>query len=405
MRKFIIVDGKKVYLQEEKDGEEGSVTPEDGVTPPATPADDEDADKEAAEAAKSISKMVRKELGIDDLKKTIEEARNVLNRPENSKLREIMHGKDIANKDQLTKEEKIIGFFHALVTRNETVVKALSETAADGGNLFPAEFLAELVRTLTEPGSMRSLVRVIPMRRNTMTYPTLTNRPKVYWTAENAAKTTTTANFGTGTLTAKKAAAIIYASDELVEDSTEFGVVQLIIDLFAEAIQAEENRVILRGNGTTEPQGISAAVTASTIASIASSGNLSGDNLLNLTYALPSMYRSGASYLVHPENIAELRKIKDTTGQYVWAPGLTAGQPNTILGYPVYEFYDMPSTAIYFGNWKLAYWLGDRQQMTVKVSNDTETAFTHDQTAIRVVFRIAGAVVLGAAAKALTSIP
>ena len=43
-------------------------------------------------------------------------------------------------------------------------------------------------------------------------------------------------------------------------------------------------------------------------------------------------------------------------------------------------------------------------KMTVKISNDTETAFTHDQTAIRVVARIAGNVVLGSAVKALISI-
>ena len=54
---------------------------------------------------------------------------------------------------------------------------------------------------------------------------------------------------------------------------------------------------------------------------------------------------------------------------------------------------------------KQAYWLGDRQKMTVKISNDTETAFTKDQTAIRVVSRIAGNVVNGFAVKKITNIP
>lgn len=417
-KKYIMVDGKKVYVQDEGNAPVGD------VTPPAEPADDTsgddtagdvpadvtppagDDDKDVDEAAKAIASKVRKQLGLDDLKDTIDKATNILNRPGNAKLKEILHGKDITNKDQLTAEEKIVGFFHALVTRNEPVVKALSEgVAADGGNLFPAEFLAELVKTLTEPPHARALVRVITMRRNTMTIPTLTNRPKVYWTAENAAKTTTTANFGQSTLTAYKAAAIIYSSDELIADSDLFDVVRLIIDLFAEAIGIEEDRVILRGNGTTQPTGISTAVTATTIAGVACSGNLDFDDLINLVYSLKTMYRPGASFLVHPNNVRELRKIKDSNNQYIWQPSQQAGQPDKVLGYPVNEFYDMPEDEIYFGNWKMAYWLGDRQQMTVKISNDTETAFTKDQTAIRVVFRIGGLVVLGEAAKALTSIP
>lgn len=409
-----MVDGKKVpvHVEKEVDGEgegEGSgAGAGDGAGDGAgSQADDGDegGDEQTQKSVKQLGKLLRKELGLDELMPAAKAAAALMNRPENAKLREILHGKDINQKDQLTKEEVITGFFHALVTRNEAAVKALSEgTAADGGNLFPAEFLSELVKSLTEPPYARSLVRVVTMRRNTMKFPTLTNRPKVYWTGENVAKTTTTANFGQSTLTAYKAAAIIYASDELIEDSNDIDVVRLIIDLFAEAIGIEENRVILAGNGTTQPMGIFTTASNS-IGTIACSGNLDFDDLTDLVYALKSMYRPGASFLVNPENVKELRKLKDSQGRYIWEPAATAGTPDRILGYPVYEFYDADVTKIAFGNWKLAYWLGDRKQMTVKVSNDTETAFTKDQTAIRVVFRIGGIVALPDAAKVLTSIP
>lgn len=182
-------------------------------------------------------------------------------------------------------------------------------------------------------------------------------------------------------------------------------VVRLIIDLFAEAIGEEEDRVILRGNGTTEPTGIETARNAGTIASVTCSGNLDFDDIIELEYALKAKYRKGSSFLVHPTNVKELRKIKDTNGRYIWEESRVTGQPATLLGYPVGEFYDVPESIIYFGNWKMAYWLGDRKGMTVKVTNDSETAFTKDQTGIRVVIRLAGNVVLGEAAKALTSIP
>jgi len=403
--KYIIVAGKKHYINDKQLGDDDNVVAPEEVAVEATA--DENISEEAQKAAKEMAKTLRAELGIDDLRAAQERTEKYMENAENSKLKTLLHGKDlVADKDSLTAEEKIVGFFHALVTGNDVAVKALSEgVAADGGNLFPTEFVNELVRPLNLPSRMRSLVRVITMRRNTLTAPSLTNRPKVYWTAENAAKTTTTANFAQVTLTARKVAAILYSSDELLEDSTDIDVVRLIIDLFAEAIAIEEDRVILRGNGTTEPTGIETARNAGTIASISATSNLSFDHLINLIYSLKPQYRNGSVFLVNPVNVAELRKLKDTQGRYMWQDPSTPEGYATIYGYRVAEFYDVPESTIYFGNWKMAYWLGDRKSMTVKITNDSETAFTKDQTGIRVVSRIGGNVVLGEAAKALIAIP
>lgn len=414
-KKYIVINGKKKFLDEleikdaDQDAGAGETTGTEGETPqtPAGEPSEQNLDAEAKRVAKTLAKEIGAVLGIEDMKAKMSEMDGFMAQSENSKLRELLHGKDlIKDKDSLTKEEKIVGFFHGLVNKDDTVLKALSEgVSADGGYLFPAEFLAELVRPLAVFPRMRSLVRVITMKRNTLNAASLVNRPKIYWTAENAAKTTTTANFGQPTLTARKAAAILYASDELIEDSTEFDVVQTIINLFSEAIGEEEDRVILRGNGTTEPTGISTAVTASTIASVTCSGNLDFDDIIELEYALKQKYRPGSTFLIHPTNMKELRKIKDNEGRYIFEPSRVTGTPATIMSYPVLESYDMPESAIYFGNWKLAYWLGDRKAMTVKISNDTTQAFTQDQTAIRVVIRLGGNVVLGEAAKALVTIP
>lgn len=390
-------DGVKHFIQEEKDGEgEGAAE--------GTGDDAAAADVEAKAIADKITNDIKKNLGLDKIEEVASMAKKLMETPVSAKLKEILHGKDVVrDKDQLTKEEKIVGFFHALVTRDEVALKALSEgVAADGGNLFPDEFSSEIVRALVgEATNVRNIVRVITMRRDVFIVPTNATRPKVYWTAENAAKTTTTATFGQATLTAKKAAAILYTSDELLEDSTEIDVVNLIIDLFAEAISIEENRVLLAGNGSTEPTGIVTATWGSTT----NVGNFSFDNMLELIYSLKARYRPGASILINPTNVKELRKLKDTTGQYLWQNPATLGAPATFSGYPIYEYYDIPEAKVYFGNWKLAYWMGDRKKMAVKISNDTETAFTKDQTAIRVVFRIAGNQVLADAGKVLVSIP
>lgn len=403
-KKFIVIDGVKHYIKEDPPVEGEKPEVEGGEE--ETPAENVDVEAEANKAAKILGASLRKELGIDELKAQMEQVQKFVDQPENAKLKEILHGKSMSDKSQLTGEEKIVGFFHALVTRNTVALKALSEgTPADGGYLFPDEFLAELVKPLAELPRARALVRVINMKRDVLNAASLLTKPKLYWTAENATKTTTTATFGQPTLTARKAAAIIYASDELIADSTEIDVVRTIIDLFSEAVGEEEDRVILRGNGTTEPTGIVTARAAATIGSQAVAGNLSFDDIINLIYGLKTKYRKGASFLVHPNNVRELRKLKDSNNRYLYQdPATPEGYP-TLYGYPVYEFYDMPESEIEFGNWKLCYWLGDRQKMTVKISQDTTQAFTKDETAIRVVIRLAGNVVLGEAAYAITSIP
>jgi HK97 family phage major capsid protein len=400
--KLVKINGKS-YLKDGENLEE--VVSQEPISEGTTveveePASEANLDSAAEKAADAI--MAKLPLG--ELSEAI---RKLSETNITSKAQEIV-GKELTKEDvaKMAPREKIAKFFKAVITRDNVSAKALSEgTAADGGYLFPDEFRAEIIRDIVEKFSMRSLVRVVPMNRDVMKIPTLTSGPKVSWTEENATKSTTTASFNEATLTVKKMAAILYSSDELIEDSSEIDVVDLIVTLFSEALQREEDRVITVGNGTTQPTGLTTAVTATTIQSITCSGNLSFDNIINLEYALPMKYHPNAVFLVHRNNIREMRKLKDSNNRYYWSEPVAAGQPATFHGYPVIENNNLPESTILFGDFKMGYWLGDRKSMSVKITQDTETAFTKDQTAIRVVQRIAGNVVLGDAIKALTSIP
>ena len=373
------------------------------VTPPATPAESVG---EVEAAAEEITKSVIAKLGLGKLTEKVETLSNDFTK-RNSKLEKIFANTATkSDYDGLTTNEKVVAFYQAAVQCNHGVLKALSEgTAADGGYLFPDEFRYEVLRCIEGLGHMRNEVKVIPMKRDVMKIPTLESSVQVTWTEENTAKSTTTAHFGQATLTVYKMAAILYASDELIEDSSEIDIVKLIIDMFAEAVGREEDRVIAVGNGTTQPTGLVTARTAGNIASVACVGNLGFDDIINLEYLLPKEHHSGAKFYANRANIKELRKLKDTTGRYLWSDPIAPGQPATIHGYPFVEYNWLGEDIIFFGDLKKAYWLGDRKKMSVKVSQDTETAFTRDQTAIRIVERIAGNVVLACAVRALISIP
>lgn len=367
--------------KEEVEGEEG----EEGT---------DEVEVEAEKAAKQISKY----LDLDSLKSKVDK---LIGR--DLDMAKKVYGRDGTEKEisKLTKEEVITAFFVALVHNDRVVLKALSEgTPADGGYLFPDEFKQELVRDIAQQSLMRGLVRVVPMTKDVLKVPKLGSKPKVTWTAENAAKSTTTADFADVTLTAYKVAAILYASDELVEDCTEFDVVNLIIELFAEAIAEEEDKVITAGSGTGQPTGL----TNCSISSVTCDGNLDFDDIINLVYALPTKYRLGAKFLANSVNIREMRKIKDSQNRYIWQEAVAPGQPDTFHGYPILENNNLPESEIYFGDYKKGYWLGDRRRMTVAVSREAGTAWEHDQVGIRVVERIAGNCVLEAAIRKLDGI-
>lgn len=406
MSKKVVIDGKTYLLKEVDEGAEVAEeeTPEDAETEETT---EEEASIDEATIDEATEKIFKK-LGLGEINEKLDKVLGqtaTKKETANPQKKALINLETLMKKDvsEMTPREKIVGFFQAMIQNNDTVMKALSEgTPADGGYLFPDEFRAEIIRDMAESPRMRNEVTIIPMRRDVMNIPTLASRPQVTWTDENAVKSTTTAHFGQVTLTVKKMAAILYASDELIDDSTEVDIVNFIIGLFSEAIGEEEDRVIWRGNGTTEPTGI---VGHSTIGTRAAGGNLSFDKMIDLMYDLPQKYHANAKFYVHRTNIREMRKLKDTTGRYYWQEPVAQGAPATFGGYPVMEVNELPEANIYFGDLKKAYWLGDRQRMTVKVSNDTETAFTKDQTAIRVVSRIAGNVVLGQAARGLVSIP
>lgn len=397
MKKIVKINGK-TYVVDTTAGTTEEVATED-VEETTTVEEKVDGLDEAIDAA---AEKIMKTLNIEELKTRVE---GIEKGTKDSKVSELINFEKLMSKNvsEMTSREKIVGFFQAMVQSNHAVLKALAEgTAADGGYLFPDEFRAEVIRDITETPHMRNEVTVIPMKRDVMKIPTLTNRPIVTWTQENSVKNTTTAAFNEATLTVKKMAAILYASDELIEDSTEIDVVKFIINLFSEVIGLEEDKVITAGNGTTQPQGYA---TAGTNGTVTCSGNLDFDDLTDLEYALPAKYGRNAKFYAHRNNIREMRKIKDSNGRYLWQDSTAPGQPGTFHGYPVIEDNNLGEDKIFFGDLKMAYWLGDRKSMTVKISNDTETAFTRDQTAIRVVERIAGNLILPNAIKSLISIP
>lgn len=89
------------------------------------------------------------------------------------------------------------------------------------------------------------------------------------------------------------------------------------------------------------------------------------DKLFDLIGLLREQYLANARFVTRRSVITKIRKLKDGQGNYLWQPGLVAGQPEQILSYPVTRAEDMPAVAansfsLSFGDFKQGYQIVDR---------------------------------------------
>lgn len=102
-----------------------------------------------------------------------------------------------------------------------------------------------------------------------------------------------------------------------------------------------------------------------------------GDKLYDLMGLLKNEYLTEAAWFTRRSVITDIRKFKDGQNNYLWQPSFIAGQPETIMGYPVARMEDVPAKAsnslsLAFGNLRAAYQIVDRQG--IRVLRDPYTA-------------------------------
>jgi HK97 family phage major capsid protein len=136
----------------------------------------------------------------------------------------------------------------------------------------------------------------------------------------------------------------------------------------------------------------------------ASATDISADEVIELYHSLKRAYRTNASFLMNDSTALIIRLKKETTGQYIWQPGLVAGRPDTLLGKPVYISDAMPTAAIsakslLFGDFSY-YTIADRSPRTFVRLNELYAA--NGQVGFRGVQRTDGKLTLAEAVVRLT---
>lgn len=255
--------------------------------------------------------------------------------------------------------------------------KALQTTVeADGGYAVPEELDRTILELLRDESPMRQVCGQITV--STPDYKKLVNLGGAGsgWVGETAARP------ATGTPLLAQIAAVmgeIYANPQATQTSLDdmfFDAEAWLQSEVAREFAEKEGSAFLLGDGTNKPKGLLAytmALTADDVRAFGqlqnvksgTAGDFDADDLIKLVYTLRKGYRAGATWMLPNMTLFKVRTMKDSQGNYLWRPGIEAGQPSSLLGYGVTENEDMPAVAadahaVLFGDFKRAYTIVDR---------------------------------------------
>lgn len=243
-------------------------------------------------------------------------------------------------------------------------------TDTEGGYLVPDEFEKKLIEALTEQSVFRSLATVIKTASGERKIPLVTGYGQAAWTDEEALITESDDSFGQVSLGAHKLATLVKVSDELLYDSA-FDLESFIAAQFARRISEKEEDAFISGNGTSKPTGILDDTGGAQVGVTAkATADVTADELIDLYYSLKKPYRKKATFLMNDATVKCIRKLKDSTGNYLWQPSISGGTPDKILDCNLVTSVSMPTLSasakgIAFGDFSY-YWIADRQNRIFK---------------------------------------
>ena len=247
---------------------------------------------------------------------------------------------------------------------------AMSEgVPADGGLLTPVEWDRSISGRLKLITPMRAESTVISISKAGFTKLFTDRTVGSGWVGETASRPATATpqftalGFGLGQLYANAA-----ASQDVLDDA-EINLENWLTGEIDTEFSRQEGIAFVGGDGLNKPFGFLSFATGGSAAArhpwgaieVVTSGAataFTSDKAVDLVYKLPAIYTPNAKFFSNRTSLGALRKLKDGQGNYLWQPTYVAGQPSTLLGYPLVDMPDMPNVAA--GNAALAF--GDMRE-------------------------------------------
>ena len=210
---------------------------------------------------------------------------------------------------------------------------ALSLTLANGGYLLP--FVLDPTIILTNASSANPWRRISNVKQTTSNTWNGVNSAGVNaaWLAEGTIVTDNTPTVANIVVTPGKAAAWVFGSYEVLED-TDFG--QQLPGLLADAKDRLEEAAFATGSGSGQPQG--AVNGATTVVTTGTTLVIAVGDVYAVQGALPPRFRNapGCAWVANVAIINSFRQLDTAGGSSFWT-NLGKDSPEQLMGKPIYE--------------------------------------------------------------------
>jgi HK97 family phage major capsid protein len=293
---------------------------------------------------------------------------------------------DVIERPALAGAVEVDTGFTAYLRRGQALeVKAFTGTSGEsGGYAIPKEIDGEIARVLASVSPIRRIANVVAVGTAGYRKLVAVGGTPSGWAGETDPRPVTgTPAFAelappTGELYANPS-----ASQAMLDDAA-FDAEGWLADEIAHEFARAEGQAFVAGSGVNRPRGFltgpvseagDAARAFGTLQAVPTGeaggwGAAPDALLIDLVHALAAPYRQGACFVMAAGTLAEVRKFKAADGAFLWQPSLAAGQPATLLGYPVVEADDMPAPApgslpVAFGNFRAGYLIAERQETQI----------------------------------------
>ncbi len=256
-----------------------------------------------------------------------------------------------------------------------------------GGYTAPVAMTSRLIKFVDDNVFMRGLATVLPpimdaVSLGAVSYDSDTGDAE--WTAEVPASDISEddgVTFGKRELRPHLLSKLVKASDKFLRVAAGLpgGAANFLADRMGYKFSITEEKAFLTGDGAQKPLGVFTAstngISTSRDFTTASSTDFTADEVIDSLGALKTQYQDRATGLFSRSFIRRLRLKKDGNGQYLWQPGLVAGQPDRVVNRPYVQSEHVPATftaGLYVGMWGdfSWYWVQDSLGFGVQRLNE-----------------------------------
>lgn len=298
---------------------------------------------------------------VEKLDETIKAYKETRDLDEKTPAEEDGEQKEQRNKEEAEELEERAFEDYLRGTLTEERAADSNFTFADNGAVIPASIANKIIDKVVEISPIYALATKYNVG-GTLTIPyydASTGDITMAYAEEFTELTSTSGSFKSISLKGFLAGVLTLVSKSLLNNSN-FNLLDFVINKMAQNIAVWiENECI---NGTSSKiEGLSTIVPAVTSAKATS---VTTDELIDLQESIPDMYQANAIWIMNKKTRTEIRKLKDSDGQYLLNKDVSARWGYTLLGKDVYISDNMPEMKS--GNRAIIY--GDLSGLAIKTS-------------------------------------